>query len=40
MTAATEHFDVLIVGAGISGLSAAWHFQKRMPGTSFRRART
>ena len=35
MTAATEHFDVLIVGAGISGLSAAWHFQQRMPGTRF-----
>ena len=33
--AGTEHFDVLIVGAGISGLSAAWHFQNHMPGTSF-----
>jgi cation diffusion facilitator CzcD-associated flavoprotein CzcO len=33
--AGTEHFDVLIVGAGISGLSAAWHFQNHMPGTRF-----
>ncbi|MDT5073948.1 MAG: hypothetical protein QOH82_3268, partial [Mycobacterium sp.] len=25
----TEHLDVLIVGAGISGISAAWHLQDR-----------
>ena len=35
MTAAAEHFDVVIVGAGISGLSAAWHFKNERPGTSF-----
>jgi cation diffusion facilitator CzcD-associated flavoprotein CzcO len=30
-----EHFDVLIVGAGISGVGAAWHLTKQCPGTSF-----
>src|SRR5579871_2152181 len=29
------HFDVLIVGAGISGVGAAWHLTKQSPGTSF-----
>jgi cation diffusion facilitator CzcD-associated flavoprotein CzcO len=32
---ATEHFDVLIAGAGISGVGAAHHLQTQMPGTSF-----
>lgn len=27
----TEHFDVVIVGAGISGISTAWHLQDRCP---------
>jgi cation diffusion facilitator CzcD-associated flavoprotein CzcO len=31
----TEHFDVLIVGAGISGVGAAYHLTKQCPGTSF-----
>jgi monooxygenase len=31
----TEHFDVLIVGAGLSGIGAAWHLQKKCPGKSF-----
>jgi monooxygenase len=31
----TEHLDVLIVGAGISGISAAWHLQKRCPTKSY-----
>ena len=32
---ATEHFDVLIVGAGISGVGAAYHLTHQRPGTSF-----
>ena len=31
-----EHYDVLIVGAGISGIDAASHLQKYMPGKSFK----
>ena len=30
-----EHFDVLIVGAGISGVGGAYHLQTQRPGTSF-----
>ena len=30
-----EHFDVLIVGAGISGIDAAYHLKTRLPGKSF-----
>ena len=30
-----EHFDVLIVGAGISGVGSAYHLTKQMPGTTF-----
>lgn len=32
---AVEHFDVLIVGAGISGIDAAYHLQQQCPGKSF-----
>src|ERR1700753_959680 len=32
---ASEHFEVLIVGAGISGIGSAYHLQNKMPGTSF-----
>ena len=32
---ASEHFDVLIVGAGISGIGSAYHLRTKMPGTSF-----
>ena len=35
MTSVGEHFDVLIVGAGISGLSGAWHLRHQRPGSSF-----
>jgi cation diffusion facilitator CzcD-associated flavoprotein CzcO len=31
----SEHFDILIVGAGISGIDAAYHLQKRLPGKSY-----
>src|SRR5436309_12696691 len=31
----TEHFDVLIVGAGISGIGAAYHLTTQCPGTRF-----
>ncbi len=34
-SAKTEHFDVLIVGAGISGVGGAYHLTKQRPGTSF-----
>ena len=30
-----EHFDVLIVGAGISGVGGAYHLTQAMPGKSF-----
>jgi cation diffusion facilitator CzcD-associated flavoprotein CzcO len=30
-----EHFDVLIVGAGISGVAGAYHLQQQCPGKSF-----
>ncbi len=33
--AKTEHFDVLIVGAGISGIGGAYHLSTQRPGTSF-----
>ncbi len=30
-----EHFDVMIVGAGISGVGAAYHLKDQCPGKSF-----
>lgn len=30
-----EHFDVLVVGAGISGVGAAYHLKQQCPGTAF-----
>ncbi|MBQ91026.1 MAG: FAD-containing monooxygenase EthA [Acidimicrobiaceae bacterium] len=30
-----EHFDVLVVGAGISGIGGAYHLRDQRPGTSF-----
>ncbi len=32
---AIEHFDVVIVGAGLSGIGAAWHLQHEAPQKSF-----
>jgi cation diffusion facilitator CzcD-associated flavoprotein CzcO len=32
---ATDHVDVLIIGAGISGIGAAWHLQDQQPGRSY-----
>ncbi|MGA2289963.1 flavin-containing monooxygenase [Bradyrhizobium sp.] len=34
-TAPPEHFDVLIVGAGLSGVGAGFHLQQKCPGKSF-----
>src|SRR4051794_16701495 len=31
----TEHFDVVIAGAGISGVGAAYHLTAQCPGTTF-----
>ncbi|OCK61287.1 NAD(P)/FAD-dependent oxidoreductase [Bradyrhizobium sp. LMTR 3] len=35
MTDAAEHFDVLIVGAGLSGIGAGYHLQEKCPGKSY-----
>jgi len=32
---ATHHFDVLIVGAGLSGIGAAYHLQTKCPGKTY-----
>ena len=32
---ATEHFDVVIVGAGLSGVGAGYHLQDKSPGRSY-----
>ena len=32
---AAEHFDVVIVGAGLSGIGSAWHLQKKLPKKSY-----
>jgi cation diffusion facilitator CzcD-associated flavoprotein CzcO len=34
-SSATEHFDVVIVGAGISGVGSAYHLLHQCPGRSF-----
>ncbi|MEU8240779.1 NAD(P)/FAD-dependent oxidoreductase [Actinoplanes missouriensis] len=31
----TEHFDVLIIGAGLSGIGAAWRLQDQRPGDTY-----
>ena len=35
MIAKSEHMDVLIVGAGLSGIGAAFHLQQKCPGKSY-----
>ena len=35
ITPATEHVDVLIVGAGLSGIGAGYHLQTNLPGKSY-----
>jgi monooxygenase len=35
MPTMSEHVDVLIVGAGISGIGAAWHLQDKQPGKTY-----
>ncbi|MDX6685515.1 MAG: hypothetical protein QOF86_1643 [Baekduia sp.] len=32
---AVQHVDVLVVGAGLSGIGAAWHLQDKQPGKSY-----
>src|SRR5436305_1862779 len=34
-TIGVEHFDVVIAGAGISGVGAAYHLTRQSPGASF-----
>src|SRR5262249_30559131 len=31
----TEHFDIVIVGSGLSGIDAAYHLQTSCPGKSY-----
>src|SRR6266480_3839918 len=35
LTTPNEHFDVLIVGAGLSGVGAGYHLQHKCPGKNF-----
>jgi monooxygenase len=35
VTTTTEHVDVLIIGAGLSGIGAAYHLQSAFPGRSY-----
>ncbi len=35
MSDTQDHVDVLIVGAGLSGIGAAWHLQKHLPKKSY-----
>jgi monooxygenase len=34
-----EHFDVLVVGAGLSGVAAGYHLQDKCPGKELRHSR-
>ena len=35
MTDTAEHYDVLIVGAGLSGIGAGYHLQEKSQGKSY-----
>ena len=35
MSDAPEHFDVIIIGAGLSGVGAAWHLRDKLPHKTF-----
>ena len=35
METTSQHFDVLIVGAGLSGIGAGYHLQQKCPGKSY-----
>nr|WP_321986852.1 NAD(P)/FAD-dependent oxidoreductase [uncultured Lichenicoccus sp.] len=35
VTGGIEHFAVIIIGAGLSGIGAAWHLQQRCPDRSY-----
>jgi monooxygenase len=35
LASTTNHVDVLIIGAGISGIGAAWHLQDKQPGKTY-----
>ena len=35
MTTATEHLDVIIIGAGLSGIACAYHLSKQCPDKTF-----
>ena len=35
MLVSMEHFDVIVIGAGLSGIGAAWHLQNRCPDRTY-----
>src|SRR3954463_6623614 len=35
MSVTTEHFDVVVVGAGLSGIGAGYHLKTRCPGKRY-----
>src|SRR5690349_2833327 len=35
LTSVSEHVDVLIIGAGLSGIGVAWYLQRDHPGRSY-----
>ncbi len=35
LAAPSEHFDVIVIGAGLSGIGAAYHLRRRLPNKTF-----